>query len=147
MNEKEALQHLLDTLIKDYDRYQRILETLDPSDKKYVPIANTVNRYARTIAATISLMRDPRRQIMSDHRDKTKLAVSELAKEIIEEEQKARLGNLPSNSKKTTLITFKDKYGNRIIPLPEKMLLSALKRSSYFGNSRKQIKKGEKRKR
>jgi hypothetical protein len=40
MNEKEALQHLLDTLIKDYDRYQRILETLDPGDKKYVPIAN-----------------------------------------------------------------------------------------------------------
>lgn len=110
MKESEILQHLLDTLREDYDRHQRELATLDPKDEKYVPLGNMINRQVRSILATCSLMRDPKRRIMFDHDDVTKRDIATLAREIIEDQ-----GSL----NKKQLLTYKDAKGN-VFPLSEK---------------------------
>jgi hypothetical protein len=119
MNESEVLRHLLDTLCEKYDIYQKELSTLDPKDPKYVSLANTSNRQARTIIATISLMRDPKRQVMFDNFDREKRDMSRIAREIIENEEK-RAGY----GEKKALMTYKDWNENKIsFPKKRKLIV------------------------
>ncbi len=89
MNETDALKHLLETMSKEYDDLGKALLSFDESDEKYVRIMNTRNRIAKTILATISLMRDPKRQILFDDASESKRDVAKMAKEILESEKKA----------------------------------------------------------
>jgi hypothetical protein len=104
MNETEALKHVLETLCKKYDFIDEAVSTLDKDDPKFVHLTNSQNRIARSILATISLMRDPKREIMLDRAADARHDVAKLAKEIVEQDEKLHGG-------KKNMMTIKSKRG------------------------------------
>ena len=82
-NDIDVLTHILDTLCKKYDHLDQVTARMDESDAKFAQLANSQNRIAKSILATISLMRDPKKQILIDSDERADL--SRLAKEVLEE--------------------------------------------------------------
>ena len=105
MNETQALKHVLETLCKKYDFIDEAASTLDKNDPKFVHLTNSQNRIARSILATISLMRDPKKEIMFDRTAEAKQDVAKLAKEIIESGDEFR------GEEKRNLMTIKFQKG------------------------------------
>ena len=119
MNETEALRHVLDTLCKKYDSVDSATSILDHNDTKFAQLMNAQNRIARSILATVSLMRDPKREILLDRASEAKQDVARLAKEILEAEK--------SREDKKRLAKYKDEKGKVLAGSQAKKITSGEK--------------------
>jgi len=98
---------------------------------------NAQNRIARSILATVSLMRDPKREILLDRASEAKQDVARLAKEILEAEK--------SREDKKRLAKYKDEKGKVLAGSQAKKIISgdktALSSKKAARISRRSLKK------
>ena len=76
---------------------------------------NAQKRIARSILATVSLMRDPKREILLDRASEAKQDVARLAREILDAEK--------PRGEKTNLMKYKDANGRVLSGRPTKKIM------------------------
>ncbi len=103
MNDREILDQLLESLFRSYSAIAKKLPFYEESESKFTTILNSQTKVARAILDCLSLMGDPKRQLMS--RSKGKLDLAKMMEAVERGEKEAH---------KITLMTFKDASGREL---------------------------------
>ncbi|MDG6996913.1 MAG: hypothetical protein JRN52_13415 [Nitrososphaerota archaeon] len=74
MNEREILEQLLETHFKNYLAITKKLGMYEPDDPKYASLLNSQMKVTRSIQNCISLLRDPKKQILPRKKERSELA-------------------------------------------------------------------------
>ena len=95
MNDREALEHVLEDFVKTFNSIGSKLSLYEVGDSRYIPLLNSQIKVSRAIQNCFSLLQDPKRQILPGKKGRDELA------KLMEKAKKA------DQPQKTNLMTYK----------------------------------------
>lgn len=109
MNEREVLEELLASLIKSYNTIEKKLALYEEDDDaKYNRLLNNQMKVARSIQNCISLLRDPRRQILPGKIGRNELAKMMEFLDKAEKKENLLTDKSSRHSRKISMMQFKN---------------------------------------